>query len=58
MSKDRFLLAGPFDEEMPNYYLMITNIKWWIDHEPAVYDWMDVNLPKKRMHHVGMTLEF
>jgi len=58
MNQNRFILGGPFDSDMPNYYLMITDIEWWIDNDKRVYEWMDLNLPKKRMHHVGMTLEF
>ena len=55
-NKDRFIIAGPFDEEMPYYYIIIADINWWIENEPEVYDWMEKNLPRGRMHHTGMTL--
>jgi hypothetical protein len=54
----RFISAGPFDDEMPWYYLVIADITYWLKNEPEIYAWMDDNLPHGRMHQKGMTLEF
>lgn len=53
----RFIATGPFDDEMPQHYVVIADIKWWIANEKEVYVWMDSNLPRKRLHHTGMVLE-
>jgi hypothetical protein len=52
----RFVVGGPFDYEMPYYYIMITDVNFWFDNEPAIYDWMDDNLPRGRMHQEGMVV--
>ena len=52
----RFVVSGPFDYEMPNYYIMIANIAYWLDNEPAIYAWMDENLPRGRLHQEGMVV--
>ena len=54
----RFIASGPFDSEMPWYYLVIADITYWLKNEPEIYAWMDDNLPRGRMHQKGMTLEF
>jgi len=54
----RFVVSGPFDEEMPNYYVVISNIKWWLENESEIYKWMDTNLSRGRLHHTGMIVEF
>lgn len=53
----KFILAGPFDKEMPYYYIVISDIKFWNDNEPAIYAWMDENLPRGRLHQTGMVIE-
>lgn len=53
----RFILSGPFDEEMPYHYIVIADIGFWLKNEPAIYAWMDENLPRGRMHQAGMTIE-
>lgn len=50
------MLTGPFDAEMPHYYVMISNIQNWIDHEQEILPWMDNNLPRGRDHHQGMVI--
>jgi hypothetical protein len=55
-SKQRFVLAGPFDEEMPYYYLMIADYSWWNLNEPEIYSWMEANLPRGRLHQEGMVI--
>lgn len=52
----RFMLAGPFDDEMPYYYVVIADYRWWVRNEKTIYDWMDLCLPKGRMHHRGMVI--
>lgn len=52
----RFILSGPFDEEMPYHYVVIADIKFWIENETAIYAWMDDNLPRGRLHHEGMVI--
>ena len=57
-NKRRFMITGPFDEEMPNKYVMITDIKYWMDNEDEIYTWMRENLPRGKMHQTGMVIEF
>ena len=52
----KFIVSGPFDHEMPYFYIVIADITYWINNEPEIYAWMDVNLPRGRMHHEGMTI--
>lgn len=52
----RFILSGPFDHEMPYYYIVIADITFWLKNEPEIYTWMDDNLPRGRLHQEGMTI--
>jgi hypothetical protein len=52
----RFIVSGPFDHEMPYFYIVIANIGYWIQEEKAIYAWMEDNLPRGRMHQEGMTI--
>ena len=52
----RFIASGPFDDEMPSHYIVIADISYWMKNEPAIYTWMDENLPRGRLHQTGMTL--
>lgn len=53
----RFIVSGPFDHEMPWHYIVIADISYWLNNEPAIYTWMEQNLPRGRLHQQGMTLE-
>ena len=53
----RFIASGPFDHEMPYYYVVIADITFWLKNEPAIYTWMEANLPRGRLHQQGMTVE-
>ena len=53
---DRFQCTGPFDDEMPYYYVIISDYRWWVDNEKAIYAWMKDNLPKGTAHHQGMVV--
>lgn len=53
----KFILSGPFDEEMPYHYIVIADIAFWNNNEPAIYAWMDENLPRGRLHQTGMVIE-
>ena len=52
----KFIVSGPFDHEMPHHYVVIADITHWLKNEPEIYAWMDANLPRGRMHQLGMTL--
>ena len=52
----RFIVSGPFDHEMPYHYVVIADITYWLNNEPAIYAWMDANLPRGRLHQEGMTI--
>jgi len=52
----RFIASGPFDDEMPYHYIVIADISYWMKNEPAIYEWMDENLPRGRLHQEGMTV--
>lgn len=53
----RFIVSGPFDDEMPYHYIVIADITYWIKNEPKIYAWMDENLPRGQLHQTGMTIE-
>ena len=53
----KFILSGPFDEEMPYHYIVISDISFWNNNEPEIYLWMDENLPRGRLHQTGMVIE-
>lgn len=57
-SKDnsRFILTGPFDEEMPDHYIIIRDYKWWSQYEKEIHAWMRDCLPRGIEHHKGMVL--
>lgn len=52
----KFILSGPFDEEMPYHYVVIADIAFWNEHDEEIYEWMEENLPRGRLHHTGMVL--
>lgn len=52
----RFILTGPFDDEMPYYYIVIKDYNFWAEHEAELEEWMDSNLSRGREHQTGMVL--
>jgi hypothetical protein len=52
----RFIASGPFDHEMPYHYIVIADITYWLKNEPKIYEWMEDNLPRGRLHQEGMTV--
>jgi|AntAceMinimDraft_12_1070368.scaffolds.fasta_scaffold04844_3 hypothetical protein len=50
---NRFSLEEPFDDDMPDYYIIIHDFQWWLDNELEVCGWMDNNLPKGSRHREG-----
>ena len=52
----RFILTGPFDDEMPYYYIVIKDYNFWVEHETELEAWMDRNLSRGRAHQTGMVL--
>jgi hypothetical protein len=54
--KGRFIATGPFDEEMPYYYIIIADFRWWTNNEPEIYAWMDECLPRGQKHQQGMVV--
>lgn len=55
-NNSKFILTGPFDDEMPHYYIIIKDYNYWLDHEEDLESWMDANLSRGREHQTGMTL--
>lgn len=55
--KGRFIVSGPFDEEMPYFYIIIADFAWWHSNERKIFNWMDQCLPRGRHHLRGMVLE-
>ena len=53
----RFIVSGPFDEEMPNYYLIISDARWFTDNEREIHTWMQQCLPRGIDHHRGMVID-
>lgn len=56
--KKRFITAGQheFTPEAPQYYILIKDISFWIEHENEIYVWMECNLPRGRLHQEGMVI--
>ncbi len=54
--KARFIHTGPFDDEMPYHYIIISDYQWWTANENAIQCWMDECLPKGRCHQQGMVV--
>ena len=52
----RLLVTGPFDAEMPYYYILIKDYRWWAANEPEIYKWMRQCLPDGERHHQGMVV--
>ena len=52
----RFIATGPFDAEMPHYYIIIRDYRWWNNNELEIYSWMDECLPRGRKHQQGMVV--
>ena len=53
---NRFILSGPFDEEMPYYYIVIKDYNYWNAHETELEQWMRDYLPRGTDHQTGMVL--
>ena len=53
---DRFQVTGPFDKDMPYYYIIIADYRWWANNEKEIYQWMKINLPQGTRHHQGMVV--
>ena len=56
--KRRFIVSGPFDEDMPNLYVVIADFGWYIEHTDEIESWMDQYLPQGRDHREGMVISF
>lgn len=52
----RFIATGPFDQEMPHYYIIIKDYRWFAEHETEVHAWMRDCLPRGTAHHQGMVI--
>lgn len=55
-TRNRFIVAGPFDDQMPYYYIIIADFKWWTVNEREIEAWMDACLPRGRKHVQGMVV--
>lgn len=53
---DRFQVTGPFDNNMPYYYIIIADYRWWVAHEQEIHQWMTLSLPLGIRHHQGMVV--
>ena len=53
---DRFQVTGPFDKDMPYYYIIIADYRWWANNEKEIYQWMKISLPQGTRHHQGMVV--
>ena len=53
---NRFQVTGPFDDDMPYYYIIIADYRWWVDNEKEIYAWMKISLPQGTRHHQGMVV--
>ena len=53
---DRFQVTGPIDKDMPYYYIIIADYRWWVDNETEIYAWMKISLPQGIRHHQGIVV--
>lgn len=35
-----FVVCGPYDEDMPNYYMTTTNLTWLVANMEILQDWL------------------
>ena len=54
----RFIVVGPEEIGWDHYTVVIADFSWWIQNEKGIYAWMERHLPKGRMHHEGMVMNF
>jgi hypothetical protein len=54
--QSKFIVTGPFDAEMPHYYIIIKDYNFWIEHQAELESWMDANLSRGREHQTGLVL--
>lgn len=54
----RFIVSGPFDQDMPNLYVVIADFGWYVEHTDEIESWMDLYLPRGRSHREGMVITF
>lgn len=52
----KFILTGPFDNGMPDYYIIIKDFNYWVENELEIHTWMDRNLSRGREHQTGMVI--
>ena len=54
----RFIVVTPEEIGWTDYVVVIADFAWWIQNEKGIYSWMEDHLPKGRMHHEGMVMNF
>lgn len=54
----RFIVVTPEEVGWDYYTVVIADFSWWIQNEREIYAWMEQHLPKGRMHHEGMVMNF
>lgn len=58
MSGNRFVAYKPFDDEMPNWDVVVADLGWWIDYCDQVNMWLATNIPDSADIQSGMVLSF
>ena len=57
-SQNRFLVSGPFDEDMPHYYVIVRDIDWYITNETLITTWLDNSTSPDDVDISGVVLTF
>jgi hypothetical protein len=54
----RFFVSGPFDAHMPDYYVIIKDIPWWIKNENLIMSWINTEVQNSNFEFSGVVLSF
>ena len=58
LSGNRFVAYTPFDSEMPDWYVVVADLGWWILHGHKVDAWLAANIKNSKNIKSGMVLSF
>ena len=58
LSGNRFVAYKPFDNEMPDWYVVVADLGWWIAYCDQVDEWLTTNIPDSKDIKSGMVLSF
>ena len=57
-ANNKFVISGPFDAHMPDYYVIIKDVTWWLKNEKSIMSWLDTEIPSADIEFSGVVLAF